>query len=250
MTNVTGTSIFTNTAALTNGIFVATNTVAIRTNSDLPIVVSTFTTNSFSFTNEANNVVSPFRLTTTSGTNSFVSTNQVALTTNLCTITNNCVTDQETNIVTTPGGTVIGGTFTSFTYSSGIKGEKKVTIKNLAGTISADNFVANPDAPVTDTVVFLQQKANSSTTLDSRATIALDAADVSRSTLAFTGSGSANSKNKFTLTLKGVAEAKGSSLTLKGTSTGTVQGGDISIEGAAVNGKILGQKIKSTATQQ
>jgi hypothetical protein len=155
----------------------------------------------------------------------------------------------QTNIVTTPASTVIAGTFTTFSYASGIKGDAKVSVKNLAGTLSSDFFVGNPDAAVTDTAIFLQKKANSSTTLDSRATIALDPADTSRSVLAFTGSGSLSTKGKVTLTLKGTAEAKGSSLSIKGNATGTAIDGDVSIDGAAATGKILGQKIKSTVTQ-
>jgi len=246
---VAGTTIFTNTAALTNGIYVATNTVSIRTNSGLPIVVSTFVTNTFTFTNAATNVVSPFRLTTTSGTNTFTNNTLVAVSNLVCTTITNCVDEPQTNVVTTPGGTVIGGTFTSFNYTSGIKGEAKVSAKNLPGTLSSDLFVANPDAAVTDTAIFLQKKANSSSTLDSRALIALDPADTSRTVLPFTGSGSVNNKGKITLTLKGTAEAKGSTLTIKGTATGTPVGGDVSIDGAAATGKILGQKIKSTVTQ-
>jgi hypothetical protein len=158
------------------------------------------------------------------------------------------VVSLQTNIVTIPASTVIAGTFTSFSYSSGVKGDAKVSAKNLAGTLSSDFFVANPDAAVTDAAIFLQKKANSSSTLDSRATIALDPADTSRSVLAFTGSGNLN-KGKITLTLKGTAEAKGSSLSIKGPATGTTVDGDVNINGSTASGKILGQKIKSTVTQ-
>jgi len=188
-------------------------------------------------------------LTVTSGTNTFTATNDVPTLTNVCTVVEDCVPGFTTNVVTIPASTEIAGTFTSFSYSSGIKGEKTVSVKNLGGTISQDNFVANSDAPVTENIIFLQKNANSGVTLNSRATIAIDG-DPSRTTLPFTGNGNVNSKNsKFTLNLKGVAEAKGSSLSVKGTATGNAGDGSLSIDGSSVNGKILGQKIKSNVTQ-
>jgi hypothetical protein len=242
--DLTGTGLVTNTAAtFGTTIYVRTNNTVISTNG-LPgiIVAGAFVTNTFTFTDAGTNTVSAFRQTATSGTNTSVDTvtNVVAVLTNICHLETNEV------IVTVPASStteIVGHLDGS--YKSGIKGEKSVSIKNVAASISGDdNVTINVDSPVSSSIVFVS--TSSSAKLDAAAKIAVD--DPSRSVLPFTGTGNVNNKNnKISLKLKGTAEAKGSSLKINGTAAGEAP--DVTIGGAAVSGKILGQTIKSTVPE-
>jgi hypothetical protein len=239
--DLTGTGLVTNTApTFGTNIYVRTNNTVLSTNG-LPaiIVAGAFVTNTFTFA-DGGNTVSAFRLTSASGTNNVtvVTTNVVAVLTNVCTPTNvDVIVHVPESITTEMVGKMDGS------YKSGVKGESSISIKGVTGTIGEDGVLINSDSPVNVNVVFLNSGSNGK--LDAVGKI--DVSDTSRSVLPFTGTGSVNNKNsKVSLKLKGVAEAKGSSLKINGTADTTEE---VDLTGADVSGKILGQSIKSKVNQ-
>jgi hypothetical protein len=239
--DLTGTGLVTNTApTFGTNIYVRTNNTVLSTNG-LPaiIVAGAFVTNTFTFA-DGGNTVSAFRLTSASGTNNVtvVTTNVVAVLTNVCTPTNvDVIVHVPESITTEMVGKMDGS------YKSGVKGESSISIKGVTGTIGEDGVLINSDSPVNVNVVFLNSGSNGK--LDAVGKI--DVSDTSRSVLPFTGTGSVNNKNsKVSLKLKGVAEAKGSSLKINGTADTSE---DVDLTGADVSGKILGQSIKSKVNQ-
>lgn len=230
-TEITDTNQLTNTALVivtnttpwgTN--FVETNNIVLTTNArPVFVVVGAYVTNTAG--------LPYFSQVTTSGTNSYDRVEEQPVLITVC-VTNTII------IGTNPPSFNIAG-LASGTYNSGIKGESTVKLKNVSATI--DDIDYTQDMQVNTSIVTFK---NSFDVIGR-----LLAASFQDSGLPVIGNGSVKS-GKFKMSLKGTAWGKGSNLKLDGTTSG-----DPSTDGASAistlnaNGKVLGQKIKTSSFQ-